>query len=69
MQVINQIQSHYANRGSLGTQQYLNQYKQAIASYNPEEYPAEENLIMTRIKKSLSILTALLRHTKSESTF
>ena len=71
MQVINQIQSFYANRGSLGTQQDVNQYRQGIASYNPEVYAAEENLIMTRLKKSLSILNipALLRYSKSDSTF
>lgn len=40
-QVINQIDSYYKNRGSLGTQQNVNEYKQAIADYNPEDYAAD----------------------------
>lgn len=40
-QVINQIDSYYKNRGSLGTQQNANEYKQAIANYNPEDYAAD----------------------------
>lgn len=40
-QVINQIDSYYKNRGSLGTQQNANEYKQAIADYNPEDYAAD----------------------------
>lgn len=42
-QVINQIDSYYKNRGSLGTQQNANEYKQAIADYNPEDYAADVN--------------------------
>jgi len=40
-QVINQIDNYYKNRGSLGTQQNANEYKQAIADYNPEDYAAD----------------------------
>ena len=40
-QVINQINQYYNQRGSLGTQQDANAYKQAIASYNPEDYAAD----------------------------
>ena len=36
-----QINAYYANRGSLGTAQDVNAYKQAIASYNPEDYVAD----------------------------
>ena len=39
-QIINQIDTYYRNRGSLGTQQNVNEYKQAIANYNPEDYAA-----------------------------
>lgn len=39
--VINQINQYYAQRGSLGTQQDVNAYKQAIANYNPEDYAAD----------------------------
>lgn len=37
-QLINQINEYYNTRGSLGTQQDVNAYKQAIAGYNPEDY-------------------------------
>lgn len=40
-QVINQIDSYYRNRGSMGTRQDVNAYKQAIANYNPEDYAAD----------------------------
>lgn len=36
--LIGDINTYYANRGSLGTAQDANAYKQAIASYNPEDY-------------------------------
>lgn len=36
--MINQIRNYYENRGSLGTQQDVNEYKEAIAKYNPEDY-------------------------------
>lgn len=38
--VINSINQYYANRGSMGTQNDVNEYKQAIANYNPEDYAA-----------------------------
>ena len=40
-QIINNINSYYNQRGSLGTAQDANAYKQAIASYNPEDYAAD----------------------------
>lgn len=40
-QVLNQINSYYNNRGSLGTQADVNEYKQALANYNPEDYAAD----------------------------
>ncbi len=40
-QLINQINQYYNTRGSLGTQQDVNAYKQAIAGYNPEDYAAD----------------------------
>lgn len=39
--LINQIGNYYDTRGSLGTQADVNAYKQAIASYNPDDYAAE----------------------------
>lgn len=36
--IINDIKSYYTNRGSLGTKDDVNQYKQAIEDYNPEDY-------------------------------
>lgn len=38
--VINSINQYYATRGSMGTQNDVNEYKQAIANYNPEDYAA-----------------------------
>lgn len=38
--VINSINQYYNTRGSLGTQSDVNEYKQAIANYNPEDYAA-----------------------------
>lgn len=40
-ELINQINQYYATRGSLGTKQDVNQYKQAIQGYNPEDYVAD----------------------------
>lgn len=42
-QLIGQINDYYNTRGSLGTQQDVNAYKQAIANYglNPEDYAAD----------------------------
>lgn len=40
-QLIDQINQYYNTRGSLGTQQDVNAYKQAIAGYNPEDYAAD----------------------------
>ena len=40
-QVLNQINAYYNNRGSLGTQADVNEYKQALANYNPEDYAAD----------------------------
>ena len=38
--LINDIKQYYNNRGSLGNQEDVNEYKQAIAGYNPEDYAA-----------------------------
>lgn len=38
--VINSINQYYATRGSMGSQNDVNEYKQAIANYNPEDYAA-----------------------------
>ena len=38
--VINSINQYYNTRGSMGTQNDVNEYKQAIANYNPEDYAA-----------------------------
>ena len=40
-QLIGQINQYYNTRGSLGTRQDVNAYKQAIAGYNPEDYVAD----------------------------
>lgn len=40
-QLIDQINQYYNTRGSLGTRQDVNAYKQAIAGYNPEDYVAD----------------------------
>ena len=40
-QLISQINQYYNSRGSLGTQQDVNQYKAAIQGYNPEDYAAD----------------------------
>lgn len=34
----NQVSEYYKNRGSLGTQEDVNEYKAAIEGYNPEDY-------------------------------
>lgn len=39
-QLIQQIDKYYDNRGSLGTAQDANAYKEAISKYNPEDYAA-----------------------------
>lgn len=36
--IINQIDSYYNTRGSLGSEQDVNEYKAAIQGYNPEDY-------------------------------
>lgn len=36
--IMNQIDSYYNTRGSLGTEQDVNEYKAAIQGYNPEDY-------------------------------
>ena len=36
-----QINNYYKQRGSLGSAQDVNAYKQAIANYNPEDYAAD----------------------------
>jgi len=36
--LINQIKNYYEGRGSLGTKDDVNQYKQAIESYNPQDF-------------------------------
>ena len=39
--LISQIDQYYQNRPTLGNQQDINAYRQAIAQYNPEDYAAE----------------------------
>lgn len=39
--LISQIDQYYQNRPTLGNQQDINAYRQALAQYNPEEYAAE----------------------------
>ena len=39
--IINEIDSYYNKRGSLGSAQDVNAYKQAIADYKPEDYAAD----------------------------
>lgn len=40
-QIINSIDSYYANRQSIGSAGDINRYRQAIADYNPEDYAAD----------------------------
>lgn len=40
--LINDIRQYYNNRGSLGDQNDVNEYKAAIAGYNPDEYAAQD---------------------------
>lgn len=40
-QIINSIDSYYANRQSIGSAGDINAYRQAIADYNPEDYAAD----------------------------
>lgn len=40
--MINQIRDYYRDRGSLGTQQDVNEYRQAIANLHPEDYAAPD---------------------------
>lgn len=42
--IINEINTYYNKRGSLGSAQDVNAYKQAIASYNPNDYVETESL-------------------------
>lgn len=42
--IINEIDSYYNKRGSLGSAQDVNAYKQAIANYNPNDYVETESL-------------------------
>ena len=39
--LISQIDQYYQNRPTLGNQQDINAYRQALAQYNPENYAAE----------------------------
>lgn len=39
--LISQIDQYYQNRPTLGNQQDINAYRQALAQYSPEEYAAE----------------------------
>lgn len=39
--IINNINDYYNTRGSLGTAQDVNAYKQAISNYNPSDYAAD----------------------------
>lgn len=40
--LVNEIKQYYNNRGSLGDQNDVNEYRQAIAGYNPDEYAAQD---------------------------
>lgn len=40
--LVNEIKQYYNNRGSLGNQNDVNEYRQAIAGYNPDEYAAQD---------------------------
>lgn len=40
-QIINSIDSYYANRKSIGSAGDINAYRQAISDYNPEDYVAD----------------------------
>lgn len=40
--LIDQIDQYYADRGSIGTQENADAYRQAIESYNPEDYAGQE---------------------------
>lgn len=40
--LVNEIKQYYNNRGSLGNQNDVNEYRQAIAGYNPEDYAAQD---------------------------
>ena len=40
--MINQIRDYYIDRGSLGTQNDVNEYRKAIANLNPEDYAAKD---------------------------
>ena len=40
--LINDIRQYYNNRGSLGDQNDVNEYRNAIAGYNPDEYAAQD---------------------------
>jgi hypothetical protein len=40
-QIINSIDSYYANRQGLGKASDINEYRQALADYNPEDYVAD----------------------------
>ena len=40
--LVNDIKQYYNNRGSLGDQNDVNEYKAAIAGYNPDEYAAQD---------------------------
>ena len=40
--LINDIKQYYNNRGSLGDQNDVNEYKAAIEGYNPEDYAAQD---------------------------
>lgn len=41
--LISQINQYYNQRGSLGNRSDVNQYREAIANYNPEDYVADES--------------------------
>lgn len=40
-QIINSIDSYYANRQGLGKASDINEYRQALADYNPEDYVSD----------------------------
>lgn len=50
-EVLNQIETYYKERGSIGNQNDVNEYREAIAKYNPKDYayqPGEFNFDKTK---------------------
>lgn len=41
-EVLNQIETYYKERGSIGNQNDVNEYREAITKYNPKDYAAKD---------------------------